>query len=43
MAVMPTAFLLAILIGATLVFFVFPKKQEELSLLDSYAKTDAAA
>jgi hypothetical protein len=36
-----TAGIVAILIGAALVFLVFPKKDEELSLLASYEKEDA--
>ena len=31
----------AILIGARLVFFFFPKQQDELDLLESYEKQDA--
>jgi hypothetical protein len=31
----------AILIGALLVWFFFPKRQEELDLLESYARQEA--
>lgn len=37
-----TAGVIAILIGAGLVWFVFPKKQPELALEDEYAKEDVA-
>ena len=37
-----TAGIVAILIGTVLVWFVFPNKDEELGLLESYEKEDAA-
>jgi hypothetical protein len=37
-----TAGIVAILLGATLVYFVFPKKDEEVSLLASYEQQDMA-
>ena len=36
-----TAGIIAILLGATLVFFLFPKKDEEDALLARYAEQDA--
>ena len=38
-----TAGIVAILLGATLVFFMFPRKDEEERLLASYAAEDAPA
>ncbi|MFZ2050077.1 MAG: MFS transporter [Solirubrobacteraceae bacterium] len=38
-----TAGIIAVLIGATLVFFMFPKREEEKRLLAEYAADDAAA
>lgn len=37
-----TAGIIAVLIGATLVFFMFPKREEEKRLLAQYAAADAA-